>query len=94
MHCMVHPKKTPVTSKAKQLSKAHTSHNARMGEDLIRIAQSSCVNPFHRLTSVSQPVLVTGVVTLHRLLPCASLRSPPVLYIPQATDVPAAARGQ
>jgi hypothetical protein len=55
----------------------------------MRNAQSRCVKPFQRLASVCQPVSVTGVAALHRLLPCASLRPPPVLYIPQGRDVPA-----
>jgi hypothetical protein len=56
---------------------------------LVRNAQSGCMKPFHRLIAVPLPVLVTGVAALHRLLPCASLRPPPVLYTPQGTDVPA-----
>ena len=59
----------------------------------MRNAQSGRMRPFRR--SLSTPNLSALSLfgnwqkTLHRLLPCASLRSPPVLYTPQGTDVPA-----
>ena len=68
------------------------SHHAHTGGGLMRIAQSGRMRPFRR--SLSTPNLSALSLfgnwqkTLHRLLPCASLRSPPVLYTPQGTDVP------